>query len=366
MSEDGTMATELTAPEGPPRPRRSRQGQLLGRIGAIGGRRLRFVLIQLFGAILITFLLVRLVPGDPARALAGGGASQETVQHIREQLHLNDSLPVQFWTYLTNLVQGNLGESTSTGNAVLNDLVERAPATIELITYAMLVSLLVAVPLGILLARSKRRIAKGFVQGYALLGGAIPDFWLALLLIYLLCYGVGIFPAPVGRIGFLPPPPKVTGFYTFDSLVNGEFGTLWDSLKYLALPVITLVLVYSGQIVKVARSSVAQADREGFVDLYSGAGVSTRLTHRRAVRLAMPQVLTISGITYGYLLGGAVLVEQVFSWGGLGQYAVQAIKSSDYAAVQGFVLFAALFNVIVYLIVDLLIMVVDPRFARRR
>lgn len=369
MNEGTANVPIVPAQRRPPAPRRRLGLQPNGaveRVASVVGRRSRFVVLQLLGAILATFFLVRLIPGDPAVVMAGGSATPETVASIREHLKLDDPLPTQFWAYLTNLAHGDLGDSLSTGKPVLTDLVDRLPATLELISFALLVSIVVAVPLGMLAARRRSRIVRKGVVGYSLFAGALPDFWLGLILIYVFTYGLGILPSPVGRLGFDAPPPDVTGFFTIDSLLALQFATFWSAATHLVLPVATLVLVYSGQIIKVARTSVAEADRAGFVDLYDGAGVETKVQRRRSMRLALPPVVTICGITYGFLLGGAVLVEQVFSWGGIGQYAVQAVKSVDYAAIQGFVLLAAVFNIIVYLIVDVVFVLVDPRFARRR
>ena len=329
-------------------------------------RRLRFVALQLIGVMAFTFLLIRLVPGDPARALAGPAATPEVLSQIRQQLGLDQSLPVQFWEYLTNVLHGDLGTSLSTGHPVSSDLSSRLPATLELITCALLLALLLGVVLGIRLARRRTRALNRTVFGYSMFAGAIPDFWLALLLIYFVAFKFHLAPAPIGRLGFETPPPHVTGSYLIDSIIAGQWSTFVSSLWYLMLPVATLTLVYTGQIVKITRLSVQAADKSPFVDLYDGAGVEPKLIQRRATRLALPPVLTITGITYGYLLGGAVLVELVFAWGGIGQYAVSAIRSADYPAIQGFVLVAAIFNILVYLVVDLLLVVIDPRVARKQ
>ena len=337
-----------------------------GRILLLVLRRLRFVIVQMLAAAAASFFLIRLIPGDPARVLAGVAASPETIQAIREHLGLDKALPLQFGIYLQNAFQGDLGDSLSTGQSVFKDLYTRAPATLELTTLALIVSFAIGLPLGLALARRKRGLLRSGVFGYSMLSGAIPDFWLALILIYAFATKLGIAPAPVGRLGFNSAPPHLTGFYVIDSIAAGQWHLLGLALSHLALPVFTLVLVYSGLIVKVAGVAAAQADRSGFMDLFESAGVGRRLARRRATRLALPPVFTITGILYGYLLGGTVLVEQIFSWGGLGQYLVQAIKGADYAAVQGFVLLAVTFNVVVYLLVDVLLYALDPRLGRRQ
>ncbi len=336
----------------------------LGRLGRLVARRGRFVIIQLVGAATAAFFLIRLVPGDPARVIAGPAASERVLASIRRHLGLDESLPVQFWTFLVNLAQGDLGDSITSGRPVFDDLVQRAPATLELISLAMLVSLVLGIPLGFAMARRRMRGKGKVIFGYAMFSGSIPDFWLALILAFLFSYTWGILPPPIGRLGFATPPDRVTGLLTIDSLLAGDLSTLWLALQHLALPVLTLTLVYSGLIVKVANAASEEAMRAGFNDLYASAGIRQRLTDRRVVRLALPPVATVAGITYGFLLGGAVLVEQIYSWGGVGQYAVSALRGADFAALQGFILLAAVFNIVNYLLVDVVLWMVDPRLGR--
>ncbi|MCY4369286.1 MAG: ABC transporter permease [bacterium] len=337
----------------------------LGRLGRLVARRARFVIIQLAGAATAAFFLIRLVPGDPARVIAGPAASEQVLAAIRRHLGLDQSLPVQYWRYLTNLVRGDLGNSITTGQPVFDDLVQRVPATLELISLAMLVSLLLGIPLGFAMARRRLRGKGKVIFGYAMFSGSIPDFWLALIVAFIFAYTWGILPPPIGRLGFETPPERVTGFLTIDSVLAGDLATLWLALQHLALPVLTLTLVYSGLIVKVANAASEQAMRAGFNDLYASVGIRQALTNRRLVRLALPPVATVAGITYGFLLGGSVLVEQIYSWGGIGQYAVSALRSADFAALQGFIVLAAVFNIVNYLLVDVVLWMVDPRLGRK-
>ena len=341
-----------------------RRGLRGGRFGALIGRRLRFIVIQLLGAATLAFFLIRLVPGDPARVLAGPAASPATLAELRRHLGLDDALPVQYAAYLGNLLKGDLGTSLTTGQAVSTDLWQRGPATLELILLALLVSMLIGVPLGVALARRREKRSGKAIFGYAMFSGSIPDFWLALILLYLFAFKWEIFPPPIGRLGFEAPPDRVTGMYTVDALLGGDLATFWLAVQHLALPVLTLTLVYSGLIVKVANASSEHAFSAGFVDLYSSAGVRSTLALRRATRLALPPVITVAAITNGFLLGGAVLVEQVFAWGGIGQYAVQSVRGADFAAIQGFIVVAALFNIVNYLIADIALLGVDPRLGR--
>lgn len=328
--------------------------------------RLRFVLVQLFGVLTLTFVLVRLLPGDPAAVLAGPNANAATISEMRRSLGLDQPIPVQFILYLQHVVRGDLGTSIVTGHPVTEDLGLRLPATLELITYALICSLAVGLGLGLVLARRRARLLNRGVFAYAMLAGAIPDFWLALLLVLIFAFVLRVAPPPLGRLGFAIAPQHVTGFYTVDALLRGDLRTMLDAAWHLMLPVLTLVLVNAGQFVKITRNATTDADRAPFVDLYAGAGVDPAISRRRSFRLALPPVVTLAGVVYGFLLGGAVLVEQVYSWGGVGQYAVEAFQHADYAAIQGFVLLAASFNIMVYLVVDLIFVALDPRLGRRR
>jgi peptide/nickel transport system permease protein len=199
---------------------------------------------------------------------------------------------------------------------------------------------------------------------YGLMAGALPDFWLALLLIFFLYFKVRLFPAPLGRLDpFLQPPRQITGMYTVDSLLTGNWETLQSSAAHLALPVFTLAFVSAGAIMRMTRSTMITVLNGDFIRHGRLSGLSERTLIRYAIRNALPPVVTLIAIIYGFLLGGAVLIENIFGWGGLGQYAVRALVVSDYAALQGFVLVAATFTLFLYLIVDLLYLAIDPRIS---
>lgn len=325
-------------------------------------RRLAYLLPQALGVSAVTFVLVRLLPGDPAFAIAGPAASEQALANIRSRMGLDRPLLEQFLLYMRDLTRGDLGTSWVTGNAVTDDLLVRVPATLELITLGLLISLLVGIPIGIIAAIGRGRAAKKGTATYGLLAGAIPDFWLGLILVYVLFYLLGWAPSPLGRLDLaVAAPDRITGFLSVDSLLTGNWPAFRSAVAHLVLPVVTLVFVYMAPIVKMTRSTVEQVYESEFVEYLRLQGLSERTIVRRALKSAMPPVITIVGVLFGFLLGGAVLVESVFSWGGAGQYAVQSIVSSDYAAIQGFVLFAAAFTLVVYLLVDLAYFAVDPR-----
>jgi ABC-type dipeptide/oligopeptide/nickel transport system permease component len=242
------------------------------------------------------------------------------------------------------------------------DLMERAPATLELITYAMLLTVAVGVTLAVLSVVWRGGLIDAGTRMYGLAAGAIPDFWVGLLLIFFLFYIAGIVPAPFGRIDALvTAPPQITGFYTVDSLLAGDVSAFWSSAGRLLLPVLTLTIVNAGALMKMTKTAFSDIYRSDFVRYQRACGLSERTIIRGALRNSLPPVITLVGFLFGFLLGAAVLVETIFSWGGLGQYAVQAVINSDYPALQGFVLVAAAFILIVYLVVDILYELADPR-----
>jgi ABC-type dipeptide/oligopeptide/nickel transport system permease component len=327
-------------------------------------RRLLYVIPQVVGISLVTFVIVRLLPSNPAYALAGPAATQETINTIEKRLGLNEPIWTQYGKYIRDLVQGNFGNSFVSGRPVLSDIGDRLPSTLELLVLGLLLAFLIGVPLGVLSALGRgRRIAGRASLGYGLLAGAIPDFWLGLILVYVFYTKLNIVPAPLGQLGTdVAAPRNITGAVALDSLLTGNWAALQSALGHLVLPLVTLVFVYMAPIVKYTRSSIEDVYYGSeFIEQYRANGLSHRAILVRALRNGLPPVITIVGVLFGFLLGGLVLIEQVFAWGGFGQYAVQAITNSDFSAVEGFVVVAAMFNLVVYLIVDLLYFVVDPR-----
>ena len=302
-------------------------------------RRLLLLLPQVFGVTTIVFFLVRLLPGDPAYMIAGSLASEDVIASVRQQLNLDRPILEQYVLYLGRVVHGDLGKSWLTSSQVTEDILQRFPATLELITLALILAFFIALPLGMLTALRPGTIADRLASAYGLLAGAMPDFWWALFLVFILFGQFQIVPAPIGRIDIsMLPPPQVTGLYTVDSIIARDWAAFWSSLAHLALPAFTLAFVYAGPILKMARATMSQALLGNFVQYARASGLPRQIVARYALRNALLPVVTMTGITYGYLIGGAVLIEQIFAWGGLGQYAVQAITSSDYMAVSGVVL----------------------------
>lgn len=324
-------------------------------------QRLLFLSLQLWGVVTITFFAVHLIPGNPALALAGEGASSDAVATISHQLGLDKPLVEQYVIYLNNVVHGQLGDSFYTGQTVLQDLEQRIPATLELITLASLAGVLIGIPLGVYSGLNQRSFISKIVFVYGMLTGAVPDFWLALLLIFLFYFILRWAPPPLGQLGLSSPPTHHTGAYLVDSILSGDVSRFGSALGYLVLPVTTLLVAHMGSVVKQTRANIEGVAQSEFIEHARACGLPDRVVLRYMLRNALAPVATMVATSYGYLLGGAVLVETVFSWGGIGQYAVQSITNSDYFAITGFVLVAATFMSIIYLLLDVTYMLLDPR-----
>jgi ABC-type dipeptide/oligopeptide/nickel transport system permease component len=325
-------------------------------------RRIPYVIPQLFGIILVSFFMVKLIPGDPAVMMLGPTASKQSLAALRDKMGFNKPLWQQFTYYLGDVVRGDLGSSWQTTRPVTEDLFQRFPATLELVTFSLLLAIAIGFPLGVAAARLQAGPVRKFADYYGLLAGAMPDFWLALVLIYVFYTRLGWIPAPLGRIDMAVVPPKtVTGSLVIDSLISRDADALYSSFGHLVLPVLTLGVINAGPILKMTQSMVTRALSSEFVRYAEMCGLPRRVVLRQAVRAALPSVVTIISVLYGFLIGGAVLVEIVFSWGGAGQYAVQGVLNADVNPVLGFVVFSAILSLIIYLVVDLIYFALDPR-----
>jgi ABC-type dipeptide/oligopeptide/nickel transport system permease component len=327
-------------------------------------RRLLFIVPQIIGIVLVSFMLVKTIPGDPATLMLGPTATPEAITALRHEMGLDKSIPIQFWIYLKNLSKGDLGTSWQTTRPVLEDLLMRFPATLELVSAGLLMAILIGMPLGLISAYRPKGLFARAADFYSLAVGSLPDFWLALVLIFV-CYTLlGVAPAPLGRIDMsLTPPPQVTGMYTIDSILAWDWRAFRSSVSHLVLPVLALGLISAGPILKMTQSTVEKMLQADFSRYEVLCGMPNKLVLRHALRNALPSILTIISVLYGFLIGGAVLIEIIFSWGGAGQYAVQGVLNSDLYPVLGFVLFSAIFSLTVYLIVDLIYFAIDPRLS---
>jgi peptide/nickel transport system permease protein len=326
-------------------------------------RRLLLLGPVLLGVTFVTFALTRIIPGNPIDRMISPMASREVRERVAEDAGLNDSLVVQYARYVRDLLRGDLGDSFVTSQPVREDLASRFGATFELTTYAMLIALLAAVPLGVAAAVWRDRWVDHVSRLIAVVGVAMPVFWLGLLAIYFLFYRWRWLPAPQGRISpYLTPPKDITGLYTIDALLTGNWTAFRSSAEALVMPAGVLAFVVMAPLARITRASMIEALDADFTRAARSLGLSEwSVVLRHAFRNAILPLLTMTAIVYGYLLGGVVLVENVFAWPGLGRYVYNAITSSDYPAVQGFILYATTIYVLLFLVVDVLYSVFDPR-----
>lgn len=328
----------------------------------IGGRLLQAA-PSVFGVIVISFVLTRALPGDPAVYFAGAMADKESIEQVREALGLDRSWVEQFFIYVGNLFEGNMGMSLSTGRPVAEELLKRLPASLELTLIGLGLAVFIAVPLGIMAATHPGKWIDHLCRVLVTAGVSLPTFFTGLFLIYVFYYLLGWSPAPLGRLGILYlSPPSVTGFYSIDSLIAGDFETFRASLAQLILPAATLGLFALAPIARMTRGAMIGALASDYVRTAKANGLSqATILVTYAFRNASLPVLTTLGMVFSFLLGANVLVEKVFSWPGIGSFAIQALVASDHAAVQGFVLSMALLFVLVNLTIDVILALTDPR-----
>jgi len=317
----------------------------------------------LIGIVVVTFLLTRALPGDPAAYFAGASATPESIAEIRAKLGLDQSLTRQFGTYLQDLSSGDLGQSISTGQPVAAELMKRLPASLELTLTALLLSVALAIPLGVLAAVYQDSWIDQLCRFVVTAGVSLPTFFTGLLLVYVFYFLLGFAPAPLGRLDILHvPPPQVTGFLVLDGLLAREWAVAWSAMKQLLLPSITLALFTLAPLARMTRAAMLQALASEYLRTARAAGLSRgRVLMVYAFRNAMLPVITTLAMVFSFSLGANVLVEKVFAWPGIGSYAIEALVVSDYAAVQGFVLSMAILFVLLNLTVDIVYTLVDPR-----
>jgi ABC-type dipeptide/oligopeptide/nickel transport system permease component len=325
--------------------------------------RLATAIPSIIGVIVVTFMLTRLLPGDPAAYFAGLAASPQAIAEVRTKLGLDKSLPEQFVAYIVDLAHGNLGNSLSTGQPVVAEIVNRLPASAELTLVALIVAVAIAIPLGVLAAVKQGTWIDHLCRIVATAGVSLPVFFTGLLLSYVFYYLLQIAPAPSGRLDvFLSAPPDITGFYLIDSLLAGDPEVFWSALKQLVLPAISMAIFSLAPLARMTRGSMLAVLNSDFIRTARASGLAPRtVVFTYAFRNAVLPVITTLGMVFSFLLGANVLVETVFAWPGIGLYAVNALITSDYAPVQGFVLTMAVLYVALNLLIDLLYGLVDPR-----
>jgi len=332
-------------------------------MGRVILQRLLGALPNLVGVVVVTFLLTRAIPGDPAAYFAGASATQEAVEQIRRQLGLDKPLIEQFGLYVQALFRGDLGLSLTTGQPVLQELLARLPASLELVLLALALACAIAIPLGVAAATRPGSWVDQLARLITTAGVSLPTFFTGLLLAYVFYFLLGWAPSPLGRLDpMFSPPPTVTGLYLIDAALAGDRALWWAAFKQLILPVLTMTIFVLAPIARMTRASMLSVLSSDFVRTARASGLSRgTVLVRYALRNALLPVVTTLGMVFGFMIGSSVVIEKVFGWPGVGSYAIDALTASDYAPVQGFVLAMGILFVLLNLLIDVLYVVIDPR-----
>ena len=332
-------------------------------MGRYIAKRLLNLLPVILGITLLVFAFLHLIPGDPAITMLGDRATPQQVEALRERMGLNQPLPLQYFKFLWDLIRLDFGTSIITGVPIAEEIRIRWPATFELSVAAMLVASILGIPAGVLAAVRKNSFVDNLTMSGSLLGVSLPVYWLGLLLIYLFAVNLNWLP-PSGRLsidaGFSFKP--ITGFYVLDALLQLNFKALKDVLDHLILPALTLGTIPLAILARITRSAMLEVLSQDYIRTARAKGLLERwVIFKHALKNALLPVVTIIGLQFGTLLGGAILTETIFSWPGIGSWIYEGILNRDYPVVQGGVVFVAVAFVLINLIVDLSYAFLDPR-----
>jgi len=330
------------------------------------GMRLLLTPVTILVLLTVIFLMLRVIPGDPIQALLGGrNIPPEQVEQRREQLGLDNPIHIQFVDYVAGVVQGDLGRSWQSGEAVLSVIGRRLTATLELTVFAVVLFTIIGLSTGIIAARFVDSPLDHLVRFLNIGLFGTPIFWLGLMLILIFNVWLGWLPSPDGRLSIMNQATfsaNITGLYTLDSLLKGNWAVFWDAIRHLTLPGLSIGLVLSGFMGRMTRINMIEVMGQDYIRSARAKGVSERpIVFKHALRNALIPIMTVQGLLFAILLGGAVLTESVFNWNGFGTFIVQSITARDYPAIQGAVMFIALFVSIVNFLIDVTYALIDPR-----
>lgn len=327
-------------------------------------RRLGYLIFVVWGVGFAAFFISRVVPADPAAAALGQNAREEQIEAYREQYGLNDPVVVQYVTYMGRLFQGDLGTSLRTRRPIIEDLKDYFPATLELTLAAMLIALVVGLPAGLVAALYQNKPVDLLVRTLALLGGATPVYWLAIIMLNLFHVQLGWLPGPGRLDAYLFAPETVTGILSVDALLARDYEVFRDALRHMILPAVVLGAFSTALLARMVRSAMLEVLSQDFIRTARAKGLrSGRVVVKHGLRNAALPILTVSANVLGSLLTGAVLTETIFSWPGIGSYATSSAIGLDFPAVMGVTLVAGLTYALINLLVDLLYAFFDPRIS---
>ena len=324
-------------------------------------KRLAMAIPVVLGIVTIVFVLMRVFSTNPAYLLLGQHATAEKVAELSEYLGLNEPIWKQYLIYLKQMFSGDLGTSLFSGQPVMKELLERLPATIELALFAVAIASVIGIALGVICAVKQNSWLDRICQVGGLVGVSLPRFWLGLMLIIAFAVNLGWLPVS-GRFDFMARPQNITGFMILDSIITGDWKALGSTLRYLALPGISIAISSVGTIMRYTRSTMLETIRQDYIRTARAKGLRERaVVVRHALKNALIPIVTVIGMELGGLFGGSVLTETIFAWPGVGKYIVDGINNSDYAVVQGGCMLVAVIAVLMNLLVDLLYGSLDPR-----
>jgi len=326
-------------------------------------RRTLVVIPTLLGVSIIIFLMLAITPGDPAELLLGERATKDSLEAMREYLGLQKPLYVQYWLFLKRVAKFDLGETIWTRQKVSIEIMERFPATIELAVFAMMISSFLGIILGMISATKQYSWFDYSSMIGSLMGVSMPVFWLGLVLMLLFSLTLGWFPMS-GRIGVDVDLDTITNFYIIDAILTRNWAALKDALMHLVLPAMALSTIPLAIVARMTRSSMLEVLRQDYIKTARAKGLSeTKIVLKHALRNGLIPVVTVVGLQFGILLGGAILTETVFAWPGVGKWLYEGVVKRDYMVIQGGTLVVATIFVMVNLIVDILYSIINPRIS---
>ncbi len=324
-------------------------------------RRLIGAIPVLIGMSFLVFFLMQLAPGDPVTLLLGEDAEPHEIEEVTREWGLDQPIIVQYWQFVSKAVRGNFGESMRYGEPVVELVIERLPATVELALASLLVAIIIALPIGVYSAIKHNSLWDHSGMTVALVGLSVPNFWLGIMLIFFLGGQWNLLPV-AGRLTYGVTVVPVTQLVLLDALIAGDLPAFWDAFKHILLPAVTLGTSFAAIITRISRSSVLEVIRQDYITTARAKGLSERtVIWKHTLRNALITIITILGLQLGALLSGSVITETVFSWPGIGSLLIQAITTRDYKLAQGVIFFFAMVYFFVNLAVDLLYTWVDPR-----
>lgn len=325
-------------------------------------KRIALILPTLFGVTVVMFAISYILPGNPAAVRLGGTPAISQLKEMEARMGLDKPVYIQYLIFASQLLSGDLGQCWMTGRPVIEDLAIRFPATLELALAGFLIMIVVGIPLGVVSAMNRNKLIDHVTRVVSIGGLSIPLFWLGLIVVYFFYFILRWFPAPIGRLDpGIEPPVRVSGMFIVDSLIAGNWTTLSQSVMHIILPAVTLGFVNLAPVARMVRSGVLDILGSEYIRAERAAGIPENQIYRDALRNAMIPVLTVLGLSFGYLMAGIIVLEQVFSWPGIGLYALQAIATNDHNPMQAYILIMTVVFILTSLLVDILYAFIDPR-----